>query len=634
MRILLVDDDKSLIDILSRSLAEQNYALDAVTDGEQGWIYGCTYNYDLIILDWCLPKLDGISLCQRFRANGYDMPILLLTARSGRQDKIRGLDAGADDYLCKPFDVEELAARIRALLRRLNFNSFPVLSWGELQLDPCSCEVTYQGELLSLTAKEYGLLELFLRRSQEVLSIEEIIESLWSSAEYPAEATVRSHLRYLRQKLKLAGLPEDLIETVQGRGYCLKSLSQEDNSGASYFSFPLENKQNKQSVKQRASRARHLAALTVAWKKYQHKSHKQLLTLEKTVKAWREGNFQNSDRTEAILTAHSLAGNLGLFGFDEASELARELEQLLQTNISPEREQLLRLETILSALQKELTVEDKPSQRISCRLREHSPLLLIIDDDNQLTEQLISTANNQGIRTLIVPTPELAKIWLEESQNQELPNAVLLRVPFAQSESNLASRWERLSLIAEFRLLEPSIPVIVLADRDRFEDRLQVARHGGYLYLKEPLTPKQIISFCQEVLQRFSRGKKIMIVDDDVELLRLLPSLLQPWGFKLTTLDDPRQFWDVLQAVAPDLLVLDIEMPYLSGIELFKVLRTHPYWCKLPVLFLTIHTDKNIRDGVLAIGADDFVDKPVVAKQLAHRIVNRLERDTIGSNLA
>lgn len=106
MKILLVDDDLVLVELLTKTLAQQNYALDVATDGEQGWIYGSTYTYDLIILDWYLPKLDGVELCQRFRANNYDTPIILLTSRSGSSNKIKGLDAGADDYICKPFDVE------------------------------------------------------------------------------------------------------------------------------------------------------------------------------------------------------------------------------------------------------------------------------------------------------------------------------------------------------------------------------------------------------------------------------------------------------------------------------------------------------------------------------------------------
>ena len=621
MRILLVDDDKTLIDLLRISLGEQNYALDAVTDGEQGWIYGSTYNYDLIVLDWSLPKLDGISLCQRFRANGYHMPIILLTARNSSQDKIKGLDAGADDYLSKPFDIEELIARIRALLRRLNSTSFTALSWGDLQLEPRNCQVTYRGQMLLLTAKEYALLELFLRHSQEVFSIEEIIESLWSSAEYPTEATVRSHLRRLRQKLKLAGLPEDPIETVRGRGYCLKPLAQENNPEKTTSTIQLESPDNK--------RERHLAALSAAWEKYRHKSNQQLVTLASAMKALTEGNLSPSDRQEAGLIAHSLAGNLGLFGFERGSQLARELEQILQTDVSQETEGMLGFETILNSLRQELAAQENHSQPISCRLREHSPLVLIVDSETKFTQQLTKEATSQGIQTAIAPTPELARIWLQNQQERQLPNAVLLKISFAQSASNLISLWGYLSLIAEFNLRTPSIPVVVIGDRDRFRDRLQVARHGGCVYLKQPVTPSQAIAFCQKVLERSSQGKRVMIVDDDVELLRVLPPLLQPWGFKLTTLEDPRQFWDVLQVVDPNLLVLDIEMPYLSGIELCKVLRTHPYWRKLPVLFLTVHTDVALRERVFAVGADDFVNKPVVGKQLADRILNRLERCSI-----
>ncbi|ELR99675.1 response regulator transcription factor [Gloeocapsa sp. PCC 73106] len=223
MRILLVEYDQNLIDLIQKGLAKYNYAIDAVTDGEQGWVYGSTYNYDLIILAWLLPELDAISLCQRFRHQNYHFPILVLTTRSGSYDRIRLLDAGADSYLCKPVNIDELAAHIRALSRRLNSCFFSILSWGALQLDTCSCEVTFKGEPIHLTAKEYGLLELFLRYKHEVLDLETIMESLWSSVEYPAEATIRSHIRHLRRKLKLAGLPEDLITTLQGRGYCLKT---------------------------------------------------------------------------------------------------------------------------------------------------------------------------------------------------------------------------------------------------------------------------------------------------------------------------------------------------------------------------------------------------------------------------
>ncbi len=617
MRILLVDDDETLIDLLRISFGEQNYAIDAVRDGEEGWMYGSTYTYDLIILDWSLPKLDGISLCQRFRNHGYHTPILLLTARNGSQNKIKGLDAGADDYLSKPFDTEELAARIRALLRRSHSNSSNVLSWGNLQLNPSTGEVTYEGQLILLTAKEYSLLELFLHHSQEVFSIEDIIENLWSSVEYPAEATVRSHLRRLRNQLKFAGLPEDPIETVRGRGYCLKPIPLDNQ-------IPSNSKSS--TVTKDSKYSQHLSALSAAWHRYSRKSKEQLATLESTIQHWKDGNLNTSDRQSAQLIAHSLAGNLGLFGFDTGSQLARKLEEILQKETSNKNEQLLSAEKILNTLHQELDITDNPDKKISARLRKNYPLLLIIDDKTKFTEQLTQEASSKGIQTAIVPTPELARTWLNNRKNLDFPNAVILNIDFAKSAYQPGLLLEGLSIIAEFSLHTPSIPVIVIADSDQVQDRLQIARHGGYFYLKKPVTCTQIIAFCQQVLERFSQDKKIMVIDDDVELLQALPSLLQPWKFQLTTFNDPRQFWEVLPTVNPNLLVLDIEMPYISGIELCKVLRNHPYWRKLPVLFLSIHTDVDIREQVFTIGADDFVNKPVVGKQLAARILNCIER--------
>jgi DNA-binding response OmpR family regulator len=617
MRILLVEDDQILVELLSTTLAQQSYAIDVATDGEQGWIYGSTYTYDLIILDWSLPKLDGIQLCQRFRAHDYDTPIILLTSRSGSQNKIRGLDAGADDYICKPFDLEELTAHIRALLRRLTCDFLPVLRWGNLELNPCTSKVTYQGQSLLLTAKEYRLLELFLRHSQEVFSVEKIIDHLWSSTEYPTQATVRSHLRHLRQKLKQACFPDDLITTVRGQGYCLKPVAQDQDVSN------LPTKQTSQEInpdQELNKQSLHLSALTSIWEKHQSRREQQLTTLGQTIKSLSVSNLEISDRLSGIIVAHSLAGNLGQFGLDKAAELAKEIEQLLQNDFNHDSNKLLLLSHKFASLKAELTTKQDIVRQISAKLAENSPLLLIITSNSDFAAQLIPEAKNQGIRTKVIGNPELVKNWLDEKQTkgEQLPQAVLLEVSFTENVQ------EYLALIAEFKLLTPSIPVIVIGDRDHFGDRLLVARHGGKFYLTQPVNPSQIMAVYHKAVQHLSLGKKVMIVDDDVELLQTLPTLLKPWGFKLTTLDDPRQFWDVLQAVAPDLLVLDIEMPHLSGIEICKVLRTYPYWCKLPVLFLSIHQDAAISTEVFANGANDLVNKPVLAQQLAHRILNCL----------
>jgi len=222
MRILLVEDDDRIADALKEALTDQHYSVDIAEDGEAGWEFVELCKYDLILLDVMLPKLNGINLCQRLRRNNINTPVLMLTARDSSTDKVLGLDAGADDYVVKPFDLAELSARIRALLRRGNSTLPPVLEWEKLRLDPSKCEVTYAGKLLHLTPKEYALLELFLRNGSRVLSRSDIIDHIWTFEDPPAEETVKVHLKDLRKKLKAVLAPADLIETVYGLGYRLK----------------------------------------------------------------------------------------------------------------------------------------------------------------------------------------------------------------------------------------------------------------------------------------------------------------------------------------------------------------------------------------------------------------------------
>ncbi|BAU11015.1 winged helix family two component transcriptional regulator [Leptolyngbya sp. NIES-3755] len=224
MRVLVVEDDLHLAEILTEALSDRAYSVDVVKDGESAWNWISTLSYDLIVLDVTLPKLDGISLCKRLRTepNNGTTPVLMLTARDTVADKILGLDAGADDYMVKPFDLEELMARIRALLRRGTLNTPTVMTWGELQIDPGSHDVTYTGEFVQLTPKEYALLELLVTSGRRILSRSSIIDRIWSLQDPPTEETVKSHIKGLRQKLRSVGAPENFIETVHGVGYRLK----------------------------------------------------------------------------------------------------------------------------------------------------------------------------------------------------------------------------------------------------------------------------------------------------------------------------------------------------------------------------------------------------------------------------
>jgi DNA-binding response OmpR family regulator/HPt (histidine-containing phosphotransfer) domain-containing protein len=227
MRILLVEDDEAIAAIIADFLSSQHYVLDIAYDGQEGWDLIEFYTYDLILLDIMLPKIDGMTLCRKIRTQGYQMPVLLLTARCGSGDKVMGLDVGADDYVVKPFDLKELGARIRALLRRGNSALAPILEWGKLRLDPSICEVTYNGKLLPLSPKEYALIELFLRNGNRILSRQAILNHLWSWEATPGEDTVKAHIKGVRQKFKSVGVSSDLIETVYGMGYRLKPLNKD-----------------------------------------------------------------------------------------------------------------------------------------------------------------------------------------------------------------------------------------------------------------------------------------------------------------------------------------------------------------------------------------------------------------------
>jgi DNA-binding response OmpR family regulator len=229
MKILVVEDDAAVSITLKHLLSSRNHAVDTVAEGRAGFAMVETYQYDLLLLDIKLPDLDGVQLCQQIRQRGYRMPILMLTGIDEREEKALALNTGADDYVVKPFDSMELLARVGALLRRGKVTGAPVLEWGDLRLDPGSREVSFDGKTLSLTAKEYAILELFLRDPARIWSQGEIVERVWTSDRPPGEETVRYHVKELRKKLQKNGAAFDLVETVHGVGYRLNpSFSSRD----------------------------------------------------------------------------------------------------------------------------------------------------------------------------------------------------------------------------------------------------------------------------------------------------------------------------------------------------------------------------------------------------------------------
>jgi len=224
MRILVVEDNQKLAQSLRKGLEQEGYAVETSGDGREaaGRLTAAPQEFAVVVLDIMLPGQDGITLCRHLRARGIGVPVLLLTARDAVGDRVQGLDAGADDYLTKPFSFEELSARIRALLRRPRAGADVVLRAGEISLDPARHEVTARGHPVALTSKEFSLLELLLRHPGQVLSREQITRQIWSGDFEGDSNVLEVHVRNVRRKLAEAGHDDEAIETVRGLGYRLK----------------------------------------------------------------------------------------------------------------------------------------------------------------------------------------------------------------------------------------------------------------------------------------------------------------------------------------------------------------------------------------------------------------------------
>ncbi len=519
MRILVVEDDEILRTLLTQRLTAECYAIDVAKDGLEGWDYASTYEYDLLILDLVLPKLNGIALCQKLRHAGYTVPILMLSSQDTSSAKIMGLNAGADDYMVKPFDEPELIGRIRALLRRGSSNPLPIVICGPLSLNSSTYEVFYGEMPLALTAKEYALLEMMMRDSQHVFSSDEILESLWSSEEFPVDATVRSHIRRLRKKLTAVGAPPDLIATSHGRGYYLKILElstvtiaparetparetpAREIPNIATPNVPIEQSKSNESTQQ----AQYLELLNDTWKKHRSTCIERVELIQSALDKLQAGQLTATIQAEAYRAAHTLVGTLGTFGLHEAMQLARNLDQELHPDLYLESNQAESLRSFL----------------------------------NQLQQQIEQTLYIENLPTMLEHRPKS----IEDPKSK------------------------------------PSQPEI-----------------------------------------------RVMLVDDDPFFLEIFPQHLEPYGFQVLTLNDPRQFWSVLEDHHPDVLILDIQMQQINGFELCQGLRSVDPWQKIPVMFLSADSKAETQHKAFSVGADDYLCKPITAQSLSDRIHNRLQR--------
>lgn len=615
MKILLVEDDEITAKVLLQELTTYHYTVETTTDGQRGLELAQAFPYDLLLLDVILPNLDGISLCRQLRSQGLEIPILLLSAKDSSTDRVKGLEAGADDYVVKPYQINELIARIQALLRRGNSTLPTILTWQQLQLDLNACQVTYREKTLHLTPKEYSILELLLRNPRRIFSRSAILDHIWLNSEFPQEDAVSTQIKGLRQKLKAGGLTHNLIGTVYGLGYRLQEPPPDDLERVSLADAKGEVKGTvSKEEKKRQAQTKVLAVVEELWDKFKESLGLKIALFEQVIAQLATGTLEPELRSSAEAEAHRLIGSLGAFGLPKGSEVARQIEQLLRSHLG--KNQAGRLEELVEQLKQ--AFENKPSTTATAvaPVKMASGRLLLVDDDVVLTQQVEQEAIAWGMQVEVATDLTGAR----RAILQHPPDLILLDLTFPHTREN------GLTLLAELKGM-PNILVLVMTGRNQLSDRLEVARLGGHGFLQKPITPAEILKAVTNKLHRIQKVQaKILIVDDDCQVLTALSTLLEPWGLQITTLVEPQLFWQVLEATTPDLLILDIEMPGLSGIELCQVVRNDAKWCNLPILFLSGHKDPEIVHQVFAVGADDFVPKPIVGPELIARILNRLER--------
>jgi DNA-binding response OmpR family regulator len=599
VKILLMEEDDSQVSPLPEILMEHHYLVTTTASSKTGLDLATSLNYDLIVLDIVVSQLEGLKVCRQLRKAGSQVPILVVAAHDSQTDQVMGLEAGADDYIVKPFEVTELIARIRALLRRGKAFLPTVLTWETLQLNLDTSEVSYDGRILSLTPKTLKLLELFLRHPQRIFSRRAILDRIWPEDEFPGEEAVNTHIKVLRQKLKAVGLPKDPIETVYGLGYRLKPEASPQASPAAT-----------------ADEAALATILAEARQQMQVQAQDLLRHLETLIPSFSNGTLNPEQRHHILQGVHRLVGGLGSVGLPMGSEVCRRIEQLLQPATSSDPSQVVKLVELMSLLQQSVQAPAEAMKGADpCPIVATSRRLLVIDDDVALAELIRVEAGILGVQVEVATDLSTARLAIKHRP----PDVILLDLSFSTTLEN------GLTLLAE--LEHATIPVVVMTGANQLKDRIAVSRLGGKAFLQKPVSAQRIFQVVSRILDKQRPAdSRVLVVDDDPLILTLVTSILTPWGLQVTTLSDPDQFWQVLEAVAPNLLVLDIEMPNFNGLDLCRVVRQDPSWCDIGVVVLSAHTDAATVRQVYTVGADDYVSKPIVDAELVARLLNRLER--------
>lgn len=358
-----------------------------------------------------------------------------------------------------------------------------------------------------------------------------------------------------------------------------------------------------------AARSQTLSALAGLWLKFRASNLARVHSLEMAAEVLQHGDLEANARRQVEREMHKLVGSAGTFGFQEASLLAREAESLLSHATVLTGEQRVRLVELAQRIRAQLEGSLPPGPEAEPRAQPGKNIL-VVSDDPELTAGL------PGFSLTRASSNEEARLLVRD----QLPGALLLDA----CSGDLASRVQ---LLKELSWEFPQVPMLVLTGEQGLHARLALTEMGSVEVLCRPFTPQQISEELRTLLERRGQlGVRVLAVDDDPSILEAVKGTLEPMGLSVEALADPTLFWEALEVSSPDLILLDVDMPYLSGLDLCRVLRTDPRWSDRPVLFLTAYFDTNTVQRIYQAGADDYIQKPVVDSELVTRISNRLAR--------
>jgi diguanylate cyclase (GGDEF)-like protein len=365
-------------------------------------------------------------------------------------------------------------------------------------------------------------------------------------------------------------------------------------------------------------------ALATVWERFREVTLKRVDVIEDAAVALLEGRLSPDHRRQAEREAAKVAGSAGTFGFPRSSQIARQIAEKLASDSPGELDAVFISEQLL-ALRTDLEGRPQPvSAEADAFESGDTPVLLMVEVEKELAERIATDGEARGLTVISAPSVEVARTMLVT----ESVSAAL--IGFGSDESQTM-----LDFLTELGSRVPPIATLVITERDTFADRLEVARRGARKFLEQTTPARAVVDAAMIALRR-TRGVSatILAVDDDRAILDLLETLLQRRGMKVVTLDDSVRFWDVLEENSPDLVLLDMEMPHFSGLDLCRVMRNDRHWSKLPVVFLTGHSDPASFQEVFAAGGDDIVLKPFAAFELITRIENRLQRARVDQEIA